>query len=71
MVLGNRFSKPVAFNHTNEKDKKILNHVEGKNFSGYVKKLILTDMEREKARKIGKERVIQVKGSGIKYVEEG
>jgi hypothetical protein len=68
--LGNRFSKPVAFNHTNEQDKKILRHVEGRNFSGYVKKLILVDIEREKAMKMGNDRVIQIKGSGIKYVEE-
>jgi hypothetical protein len=44
--LGNRFSKPVAFNHTNEKDQKVLKHVEGKNFSGYVKNLILEDIQR-------------------------
>ena len=42
----NRFSKPVAFNHKNEKDQKILDHVKRRNFSGYVKKLILADMQK-------------------------
>lgn len=44
--MTNRFSKPVAFNRTKEEDQKILKHVSRKNFSGYVKKLILADMER-------------------------
>lgn len=42
--MSNRFSKPVAFNR--EKDKAILKHIARKNFSGYVKKLILADMEK-------------------------
>lgn len=42
----NRFSKPVAFNHKNEKDQSILEHVKRRNFSGYVKKLILADMKK-------------------------
>jgi hypothetical protein len=41
----NRFSKPVAFNNKNEKDQAILKHVSRRNFSGYVKKLILEDMK--------------------------
>ncbi|UTI41141.1 hypothetical protein [Niallia sp. RD1] len=42
----NRFSKPVAFNNTVEKDILILNHIRTKkNFSGYVKQLILSDIE--------------------------
>lgn len=44
----NRFSKPVAFNHKNQKDQEILNHVKRRNFSGYVKKLILADIQRGK-----------------------
>lgn len=44
--MSNRFSKPVAFNRTKEEDQKILKHVSRKNFSGYVKKLILADMEK-------------------------
>lgn len=42
--MSNRFSKPVAFNR--EKDKELLKHIARKNFSGYVKKLILADMEK-------------------------
>ncbi|MGI0534930.1 hypothetical protein KFD70_21810 [Bacillus pfraonensis] len=35
-----KFSKPVAFNEKNEKDRLMLQHVKRRNFSGYVKKLI-------------------------------
>lgn len=51
MAEKNRFSKPVAFNNKNEVDKKILKHVSRRNFSGYVKKLILEDI---KARELAK-----------------
>lgn len=44
--MSNRFSKPVAFNKTKDDDIKILKHVSRKNFSGYVKKLILSDMQK-------------------------
>lgn len=44
MKEANRFSKPVAFNRSKEADKKILKHVARRNFSGYVKKLILADI---------------------------
>lgn len=44
MAEKNRFSKPVAFNSKNEKDQLILKHVKRRNFSGYVKKLILADI---------------------------
>ena len=43
----NRFSKPVAFNRTNTADQQILKHVARRNFSGYVKKLILADMKQK------------------------
>lgn len=43
----NRFSKPVAFNRTNTTDQLILKHVARRNFSGYVKKLILADMKQK------------------------
>ena len=43
----NRFSKPVAFNRTNASDQQILKHVARRNFSGYVKKLILADMKQK------------------------
>lgn len=48
----NRFSKPVAFNRNNESDKKILDHVKKRNFSGYVKKLILADIALKEANTI-------------------
>lgn len=41
----NRFSKPVAFNSNNAEDQCILKHVSRRNFSGYVKKLILADIK--------------------------
>ena len=47
----NRFSKPVAFNSRNADDQQILSHVKRRNFSGYVKKLILADIkEREQLK---------------------
>ena len=42
----NRFSKPVAFNSNQKIDQQILEHVKKRNFSGYVKKLILADMTK-------------------------
>ncbi|MED0946246.1 hypothetical protein [Bacillus mycoides] len=47
-----KFSKPVAFNEKNEKDRLMLQHVKRRNFSGYVKKLIweamsLVEVEKE------------------------
>ncbi|HDR3493895.1 TPA: hypothetical protein QCN73_005494 [Bacillus wiedmannii] len=47
-----KFSKPVAFNEKNEKDRLMLQHVKRRNFSGYVKKLIweamsLAEVEKE------------------------
>ncbi|WP_416504638.1 hypothetical protein [Bacillus paranthracis] len=47
-----KFSKPVAFNEKNEKDRLMLQHVKRRNFSGYVKKLIweamsLVEIEKE------------------------
>lgn len=48
-----KFSKPVAFNEKNEKDRLMLQHVKRRNFSGYVKKLIweamsLAEVEKER-----------------------
>ncbi|WBL16387.1 hypothetical protein [Sutcliffiella sp. NC1] len=43
----NKKIKSVSFNKKNEKDKKILKHIARRNFSGYVKKLILADIERK------------------------
>jgi len=55
----NRFSKPVAFNKKNEEDQKILKHVSRRNFSGYVKKLILEDIKRKEREKVQKSTLVQ------------
>lgn len=41
----NKFPKSVSFNLKNTTDQAILKHVKKRNFSGYVKKLILADMK--------------------------
>lgn len=46
MRKNNRFPKSVSFNHTVADDLKILEHVKDMNFSGYVKELILADIQR-------------------------
>ena len=51
MTNKNRFSKPVAFNSNREDDQLILNHVKRRNFSGYVKKLILADIQSRNEQK--------------------
>ena len=49
-ISGNhKFSKPVAFNRNNPTDLAILNYVKRRNFSGYVKKLIIADMKAKGA----------------------
>ena len=40
-----KFPKSVSFNLKNDEDLAILEYVKKRNFSGYVKKLILSDME--------------------------
>lgn len=40
-----KFPKPVAFNINNPTDKAILDFVKKRNFSGYVKQLIVADMK--------------------------
>lgn len=42
----NKFPKSVSFNLKNAQDQAILKHVKKRNFSGYVKKLILEDMKQ-------------------------
>ena len=46
-----KFSKPVAFNEKNERDRLILKHVKRRNFSGYVKKLLWEAMSLERVEK--------------------
>lgn len=43
--MGNKVIKSVSFNQTVADDKAMLKHFSRKNFSGYVKKLILIDMK--------------------------
>jgi hypothetical protein len=43
----NKVIKSVGFNITNEDDMKVLKAVEDKNFSAYVKELILADVPRD------------------------
>lgn len=47
----NKFPKSVSFNQKNAADQAILKHVRKRNFSGYVKKLILADMAQAAAPK--------------------
>ena len=67
-MANNRFSKPVAFNHTNPEDQRILRHIENLNFSGYVKELIFADIakreDQEKYLKIKK----QTEKGGVKII---
>ncbi|ADY24852.1 hypothetical protein P4U05_20530 [Bacillus paranthracis] len=66
-----KFSKPVAFNEKNEKDRLMLKHVKRRNFSGYAKKLIWEDMKKEgkiqenqsEQHQIMKQDIIQESGS--------
>lgn len=57
-----KFSKPVAFNEKNEKDRLMLQHVKRRNFSGYVKKLIweamsLVEVEKEHTKQTEQSKV--------------
>jgi len=47
MMARNKFPKSVSFNLKNASDVAILNYVKKRNFSGYVKKLILADMKEK------------------------
>jgi hypothetical protein len=75
-----KFAKSVSFNEKNEIDKAILKHVARRNFSGYVKKLILEDMKAKENKKkkedLGKIEnkpplTIKPSGSEIKIVNSG
>jgi hypothetical protein len=75
-----KFAKSVSFNEKNETDKAILKHVARRNFSGYVKKLILDDMKaredkkkKEEMEKIKNKPPLTIKPSGseIKIVNSG
>lgn len=47
MAEKSKFPKSVSFNKKNASDQAILKHVARRNFSGYVKKLILADMSHK------------------------
>lgn len=47
----NKFPKSVSFNLNNPNDVRILEHVKRRNFSGYVKSLILDDIGGDKNKK--------------------
>lgn len=44
--MANKVVKSVAFNITNDTDKKLLEFIETVNFSGYIKELMLMDFEK-------------------------
>jgi hypothetical protein len=57
--------KPIALNDAKEEDIKILQHIKEINFSGYVKELILADIERRNQPL----RIVQKsQKGGIKYI---
>jgi hypothetical protein len=45
--MSNKVIKPVSFNITKGDDALMLAHVKRKNFSGYVKKLIMADIKNK------------------------
>lgn len=49
IMASNKFPKSVSFNLKNATDQAILQYVRKRNFSGYVKKLILADMAQKGA----------------------
>ena len=66
-MSSNKVIKPVSFNKTKEDDKKMLKHLLKRNFSGYVKKLILEDIKKkEQQKKAADAQPIKMNG-GIKF----
>ncbi len=45
----NKDIRSVSFNKTKKNDVKMLGHLEGKNFSGYVKDLIWADIQKKES----------------------
>ena len=43
----NKFTKSIAFNRASPKDMAIIEYTKKKNFSGYVKRLILAEMKQQ------------------------
>ena len=46
--MSNKIKKTVSFNITNPHDVEMLEYINEKNFSGYVKDLIAADLQRRK-----------------------
>lgn len=66
-MSGNKVIKPVSFNKTKEEDRRMLKHLQKRNFSGYVKKLILSEIEKkEQQKKVADAQPIKMSG-GIKF----
>ncbi len=53
----NKVIKSVSFNKTNEKDERVLKAISRRNFSGYVKKLILADLDAKESNQDQHERI--------------
>lgn len=51
----NKFAKSVSFNTKNEDDKKILQYIKRRNFSGFAKKAMLEYIDRRNEEKSKKE----------------
>jgi hypothetical protein len=50
-ISKNKRIKSISFNVKNEDDREILKHISRRNFSGYVKKLILSDIKQKEENK--------------------
>lgn len=53
-MSGNKVIKSVSFNKQNDEDNKMIKHFSRRNFSGYVKKLIMQDIKRKEEEKQNK-----------------
>lgn len=67
-MSGNKVIKPVSFNITKTEECAMLKHVSRKNFSGYVKKLIMADLQA-KMQQPEKEEVAQIHATPEKKEE--
>lgn len=65
----NKVIKSVSFNITNEADAEMLKAIKRRNFSGYVKKLIMADIEARKEEKTQNEPVEPVKNEVVAPVK--
>lgn len=66
-MSGNKVIKPVSFNKTKEIEREMLKYLQKRNFSGYVKKLILADIKKkEQQKKAAETQPIKMNG-GIKF----